>query len=122
MALNNFRFAIGSINTRSLDASGQNSHDSSRPRLFLLNHVIRDHRLDLLHVQETGRFHDEILMKRFFFPDFHHAVTSVGEIAQHSVACFYNPAMLVHVSSSILEVGRATTSIFRSKQSRKMCW
>ena len=116
MALNNFRFAVGSLNTRSLDASGPGSYDSSRPRLFVLDHMIRDHRLDLLHLQETGRFHNEILMKRFFFPDFHNAITSVGEISQHSIACFYNPATLVHVSSSVLEVGRATLSIFRSKK------
>ena len=113
MALNNFRFAFGTFNAQSLDASGLNAHESSRPRIFLLDHVIRDHRLDLFHIQETGRFGD---VRRFFFPDLHHAVSSVGEIAHHSIATFYNPGTLVHVSSSILEEGRASTSIFRSKK------
>ena len=113
MASNNFRFAIGTINAQSLDASGRNAHESSRPRIFLLSHMIRDHRLDLLHVQETGRFGD---VKSFFFPVLHLAVSSVGEIAQHSIATYYNPGTLEHVSSSILAEGRASTSIFRCKK------
>ena len=116
MASNNFRFAIGSLNVRTLDASGSGAIESSRPRLFVLDHVIRDYHLDLLHLQETGRFHSEILMKRFFLPNFHHAIASVGEISHHSVATYFNPATLTHVSSSVLEEGRATLSIFRARK------
>ena len=61
MALNNFnfKFAVATVNARSLNASGQDAHLSSIPRAFLIRHVARDHRLDILNVQESGRFGDQ---------------------------------------------------------------
>ena len=78
-----------------------------------MRHVVHDHRLDILNVQESGRFSDQ---QRFFFPALHNAVTSIGEVAHHSIATFFNPCTFDHVTSSTLMEGRATITTFRDKQ------
>ena len=103
---------MGTSNVRSLHASSPNAHLNSPSRAFLLPHVIREHKLDIFNIQETGHIADPSV---FFGPAMTPAIVSIGGVAQHTTATFYNPLTLDCIDNAPLQGGRATASIFRSK-------